>query len=68
MIKRLAWGVLLVALMSLITFLVFFIIPPNDPGARRQGFVTPTLSSQFGLEGKSMPGQYVSYHRARRER
>ena len=61
MIKRLAWGVLLVALMSLITFLVFFIIPPNDPGARRQGFVTPTLSTQFGLQGKSMPEQYVSF-------
>jgi peptide/nickel transport system permease protein len=60
-IKRLAWAVLLAALMTLITFLVFFIIPPDDPGARRQGFVTPTLSTQYGLEGKSMPGQYASF-------
>ena len=66
-IKRLAWAVLLAALITLITFLVFFIIPPDDPGARRQGFVTPTLSTQFGLEGKSMPGQYASFvqHAAR---
>ncbi len=60
-IKRLAWAVLLAALISLITFLVFFIIPPDDPAARRQGFVTPTLSAQYGLEGKSMPGQYASF-------
>jgi peptide/nickel transport system permease protein len=60
-LKRLAWAVLLAALISLITFLVFFIIPPDDPGARRQGFVTPSLSAQFGLEGKSMPGQYASF-------
>jgi len=60
-LKRLAWAVLLAALISLITFLVFFIIPPDDPGARRQGFVTPSLSTQFGLEGKSMPGQYASF-------
>ena len=61
MIKRLAWSVLLVALMSLITFLIFFIIPSDDQGARRQGFVTPSLSTQFGLEGKSMSGQYASF-------
>ena len=60
-IKRLAWAVLLAALISLITFLVFFIMPPDDPAARRQGFVTPTLSMQYGLEGKSMPGQYASF-------
>ena len=60
-LKRLAWAVLLAALISLITFLVFFIIPPDDPAARRQGFVTPSLSTQFGLEGKSMPGQYASF-------
>ena len=62
-IKRLAWAVLLAALMTLITFLVFFIIPPDDPAARRQGFVTPTLQAQYGLEGKSMPGQYASFVR-----
>jgi peptide/nickel transport system permease protein len=66
-IKRLAWGVLLVALVTLLTFLIFFIIPPDDPGSRRQGFVTPNLQTQFGLDGKSMPAQYASFlgHAAR---
>jgi peptide/nickel transport system permease protein len=66
-IKRLAWAVLLAVLMTLITFLVFFVIPPDDPGARRQGFVTPNLQTEYGLEGKSMPGQYASFvqHAAR---
>jgi peptide/nickel transport system permease protein len=60
-LRRLGWAVLLAALVTLITFLVFFIIPPDDPGSRRQGFVTPNLQTQFGLEGKSMPGQYASF-------
>jgi peptide/nickel transport system permease protein len=62
-LKRLAWGVLLAALITLITFLIFFIIPPNDPGSRRQGLQTPNLEAQYGLEGKSLPAQYVGFLR-----
>jgi peptide/nickel transport system permease protein len=62
-LKRLAWGVLLVVLITLITFLVFFIIPPNDPGSRRAALQTPNLETQYRMEGKSLPAQYVEFLR-----
>jgi peptide/nickel transport system permease protein len=60
-IKRLAWGVLLALLITLITFLIFFVLPPNQPGSNRQGIVTPNLQTQYDLNSKSMPAQYVQF-------
>jgi peptide/nickel transport system permease protein len=63
-LKRLAWGVLLAALITLITFLIFFVLlPQNQPLSNRQGIVTPNLQSQYNLEHKSLPGQYVEFLR-----
>lgn len=60
-IKRLAWGVVLALLITMITFFIFFILPPNQPGSNRQGIVSGNLESQYNLEHKSMPAQYVSF-------
>jgi peptide/nickel transport system permease protein len=60
-IKRLAWGVVLALLITMITFFIFFILPPNQPGSNRQGIVSGNLQSQYDLESKSMPSQYVTF-------
>jgi peptide/nickel transport system permease protein len=60
-IKRLAWGVVLVVLVSMIVYVIFFVLPPNQPGANRQGVVSGNLESQYNLEHESMPVQYVHF-------
>lgn len=60
-VKRLAWGVVLVVIVSMITFLIFFVLPPNQPGSNRQAVVSGNLESQYDLENKSMPAQYVTF-------
>jgi len=60
-VKRLAWGVVLALLITMITFFIFFILPPNQPGSNRQGIVSGNLESQYDLESKSMPAQYVTF-------
>jgi peptide/nickel transport system permease protein len=60
-IKRLAWGVVLVVLVTMITFCIFFLLPPNQPGSNRQGVVAGNLQTQFHLEHKSIPAQYAGF-------
>jgi peptide/nickel transport system permease protein len=60
-IKRLAWGVVLALLITMVTFFIFFILPPNQPGSNRQGIVSGNLQSQYDLESKSMPSQYATF-------
>jgi peptide/nickel transport system permease protein len=60
-IKRLAWGVVLALLVTMMVFFIFFILPPNQPGSNRQGIVSGNLESQYDLESKSMPAQYVTF-------
>ena len=60
-LKRLAWSVMLVFLVTLITFLVFFVIPPNERGSRRVAFVTPNLQTQYNQQDKSLPRQYYVF-------
>ena len=43
---------------SVITFALFFALPPNAPGSNRQGQVTPNLQTQFDLQHRSLPDQY----------
>lgn len=60
-VRRLFWAVLLIAVISLITFLIFFILPPERTGQRRQALVTANLQQQFNLENQSLPEQYVRF-------
>jgi peptide/nickel transport system permease protein len=46
---------------SLITFGLFFALPPNQPGSNRQGQFAPNLQTQFNLEHKSLPNQYKQF-------
>lgn len=50
---RLVWAVMLVFVISVITFALFFALPPNQPGSNRQGQVTPNLQVQFNLNGRA---------------
>lgn len=59
--RRLLWAAALVGLISVITFALFFALPPNAPGSNRQGQVTPNLQTQFNLERKSMPEKYKQF-------
>lgn len=59
--RRLLWAVLLVGLISIITFALFFALPPNAPGSNRQGQLAPNLQTQFNLENKSLPDQYKRF-------
>jgi peptide/nickel transport system permease protein len=61
-VRRLGWAVLLIAVITLITFLVFVILPPERrSGGRRQALDTPNLQTQFDLRNRSLPEQYVLY-------
>jgi peptide/nickel transport system permease protein len=55
-IRRLVWAVLLVAVITLITFVIFLAIP-HQVGSR-QGLVTPNLQAQWQLEHHSFPAKY----------
>jgi peptide/nickel transport system permease protein len=60
--RRLGWAVLLAVVVTLYTFIIFFIIPTDTRttlGAR--GGVDPTLQGQFDLRSKSLTSQYVHY-------
>ena len=59
--RRLLWAVLLVGLISVITFALFFALPANAPGSNRQGQLAPNLQTQFDLQNKSMPDQYKTF-------
>ncbi len=56
---RLVWLVALLFVISLITFALFFALPPNAAGSNRQGQVAPNLQVQFNLDGRaSFAGEY----------
>jgi peptide/nickel transport system permease protein len=58
-VGRLLWAVLLAFVISVITFALFFALPPNQPASNRQGQVTPNLQTQFNLDGRrSFPAEY----------
>jgi peptide/nickel transport system permease protein len=59
-VKRLAWAVLMVAIVSLITFVIFIGLPDRTINSR-QGLVTPNLQGQWHLDGHSMPQKYVLF-------
>lgn len=59
-VRRLAWAAGLVAVVSLITFVIFIGLP-NHTINSRQGLVTPNLQAQWHLDGHSMPAKYVLF-------
>jgi len=59
-VRRLVWAVVLMAVISLITFIIFLGIPDRSIGSR-QGLVTPNLQAQWHLDGHSMPEKYVLF-------
>ena len=58
-VRRLAWTVVILAVISLITFVIFLAIP--NTAASRQGLVAPDLQTQWNLKGHSLPYQYVHF-------
>src|SRR2546430_543841 len=58
-VRRLVWAILLVAVITLITFVIFLAIP-HKVGSR-QGLVAPNLQAQWHLQGHSLPSQYVRF-------
>lgn len=61
-VRRLGWAFLLAAVISLYTFLIFFIIPTDTRSSfSTRGGTDPTLEGQFNLRGKSLTAQYASF-------
>ena len=64
-VRRLVWSVLVVLLVTLATFVIFFLMPPGDPAVRFAGKQpTPALiaevEEQLGLD-KPVPVQYALF-------
>lgn len=61
-VRRLGWAVVLAALISFYTFLIFFIIPTDTRSSfATRGGTDPTLEGQFNLRGKSLTAQYAAF-------
>jgi peptide/nickel transport system permease protein len=60
-IKRLAWGAMLVWLITLICFAIFFLVPSKPPPTRPGFVAAPNLQAEYDLQHKSIPNQYVIF-------
>ena len=61
-IRRLLWTVLVVMVVTLLTFIIFYVLPPGDPAVRFAGKqptpeIIAEVREQLGLD-KSLPEQY----------
>jgi peptide/nickel transport system permease protein len=60
-VRRLCWAVLLAFVISLITFVIFFLVPNNAATLRfGRGSLARSLQTQFSLQG-SLPDQYARF-------
>ena len=60
-VRRLCWAVLLAFVISLITFVIFFLVPNNAATLRfGRGSLAQSLQTQFSLPG-SLPEQYAHF-------
>jgi peptide/nickel transport system permease protein len=59
--KRLVWAVVLAWLITLICFIIFFVLPRNQPGSNRQGIVAGNLNAEYDLHSESIPSQYLTF-------
>src|SRR5947208_3592364 len=61
-VRRLIWAFLLAAVITLFTFVIFFIIPTDTRSTLSgRGGTDPTLAGQFHLRDKPVTAQYVSF-------
>src|SRR6266550_7941941 len=61
-VSRLIWAFLLAAVITLFTFVIFFIIPTDTRSTLSgRGGTDPTLAGQFHLRDKPVTAQYVSF-------
>jgi len=61
-VRRLVWAFLLAAVITLFTFIIFFIIPTDTRSTLSgRGENDPTLAGQFHLRDKPVTTQYVSF-------
>jgi ABC-type dipeptide/oligopeptide/nickel transport system permease component len=61
-VRRLFWAVLLVFVITWITFVIFILLPEERRSAPSGvGLVNPNLQRQFELEERSLPGKYVGF-------
>jgi peptide/nickel transport system permease protein len=61
-IRRLVWAFMLAAVITLFTFIIFFIIPTDQRSTLSgQGSLDPTLAGQFDLRSKPVTTQYVLF-------
>src|SRR5438876_4437308 len=61
-VRRLVWAFLLAAVITLFTFIIFFIIPTDTRSTLSgRGETAPTLAGQFHLRDKPVTTQYVSF-------
>jgi peptide/nickel transport system permease protein len=63
--RRLLWTLLLLLVITAVTFLIFYVIPSADPAAQRAGrdpspALIDAIRHQLGLD-KSLPAQYWNY-------
>ena len=64
-VRRLLWTVLLLLVITAVTFLIFYVLPSGDPAKLRAGR-TPSpetiaaIREQLGLD-RSLPAQYLDY-------
>jgi peptide/nickel transport system permease protein len=65
--RRLLWTLLLLLVITAVTFLIFYVLPSADPAAQRAGRdpspeLITAIRHQLGLD-KSLPAQYWDYTR-----
>src|SRR6266576_3755502 len=61
-VRRLMWAFLLAGVITLFTFVIFFIIPTDTRSTLSgRGGTDPTLAGQFHLRDKPVTAQYVSF-------
>ena len=61
-VRRLVWAFLLAAVITLFTFIIFFVIPTDTRSTLSgRGEADPTLAGQFHLRDKPVTTQYVSF-------
>src|SRR3954471_12492852 len=63
--RRLLWTIVLILVITAVTFLIFYVLPTADPAALRAGRdpspdLIKAIKHQLGLD-KSLPHQYVDY-------
>jgi peptide/nickel transport system permease protein len=57
--KRLCWTAMLLAVISLLLFLIFIVIP--NTAASKQGLVETNLQTQWNLQARSLPSAYLHW-------